>query len=195
MGASPVADAFVVKAKDAGWEVNDLKGNTATKTNIVNTINNWNPDFVVYYGHSLNSYIPGQQNNQLQFAITPSNISLLSNRTASITACHTVSTIGFPAIKAGAVCSLGYKVPFTGVWESLLDHDFKEARAKDKGSKRWKKFYDDLVIYMKNNPNYIRVKKMDPTIPGGLLNNANGLDYVGNPNAVARPIGILLTTS
>ncbi|UCH32457.1 MAG: hypothetical protein JSV05_03510 [Candidatus Bathyarchaeota archaeon] len=204
-----VADAFVVKANDAGWEVKDLKGNAATKTNIVNTINNWNPDFVVYYGHSLNSYIPGQQNNQLQFAITPSNVSLLSNKTASITACHTVSTIGVPAVKAGAVCYLGYKVPFTGVWGSLLDHDFEEATnaaniallngekysvAKDKGSKRWKKFYDDLVIYMKNNPNDIRVKKMDPTIPGGLLDNANGLDYVGNPNAVARPIGILLTT-
>jgi len=199
-----IADALVVKAKDAGWEVNDLKGNAATKTDIVNTINNWNPDFVVYYGHSYNSYIPGQQNNQLQLAITPSNVSLLSNRTASITACHTVATIGVPAIQAGAVGYLGYTAPFTLAWGPSIYQDMEDAtntanvallngekytEAKKKGHDKWYSVYKKWDQLQKTYPT-----KIDPTLPGGLLDNANGLDYVGNPNAVARPIGILLAT-
>jgi hypothetical protein len=198
-----VADALVVKAKEADWEVKDLKGNSATPNNIVNTINNWKPDFLVYYGHSLGSNIPGQENNQLKIAISANNVSLLSNKTASISACHTMNTVGTPAVKAGVIGYLGYKVSFTGVWGPLLYNDFEEAtnaaniallngekytEAKDKGYKRWIKFYTDLVNFLKTNPNV----KIDPTIPPGILANANGLDYVGNPNAVARPIGILL---
>jgi hypothetical protein len=204
-----VADALVVKANDAHWEVTDLKGNSATPNNIENTIKNWKPDFVVYYGHSYGSNIPGQENNQLKVAISANNVSLLSNITASITACHTMNSVGIPAINANAIGYLGYKVSFTFGWGQLVGHDFEEAtnianiallngekysEAKDKGYKRWKKFHDDLANFMKNNPDDIRVKKMDPTIPGGILANANGLDYVGNSNAVARPIGIVLST-
>jgi hypothetical protein len=200
-----VADAFVKKAKDANWDVTDLKGNSATPTNIINNIKNWKPDFVVYYGHSYNSNIPGQENNQLKVAISASNVSLLSKITASITACHTMTAVGIPAIKAGTIGYLGYKTSFTGVWGSLLDHDFEESAnaaniallngekytvAKDIGYKRWKKFHTDLVNYLQTHPNV----KIDPTIPPGILANANGLDYVGNSNAVARPIGILLST-
>jgi hypothetical protein len=100
-------------------------------------------------------------------------------------------------------------VSFTALGGSLLDHDFKEAtnaaniallngekycEAKKKGYERWMQFYTNLVKFMKKNPNDIRVKKMDPTTPGDILANANGLDYVGDSNAVARPIGILLST-
>ncbi|MFX1536212.1 MAG: hypothetical protein ACFFDI_18505 [Promethearchaeota archaeon] len=199
-----VAADLEIKAKNVGWDVTYLKGNAATKTNIVNNINNWKPDFIVYYGHSLNSYIPGQQNNQLQFAITPSNASLLANKTASITACFTTNSIGVPAIKAGCVGYLGYKTAFTGVWDSAwINQKFKDAtnaaniallngekytEAKKKGYQKWYSFYQDLVNLQNAYPNSI-----DPTLPGGILANANGLDYVGNPNAVARPIGILLS--
>lgn len=205
VGLNKVADALVKKAKDAHWDVTDLKGNSATPNNIQNNIKNWKPDFVVYYGHSSNSNIPGQENDQLKTAISASNVSLLSNITASITACHTMISVGDPAIKAGAIGYLGYNVSFLGLFGQLYDHDFTEAanaaniallngekysEAKDKGFNRWKQFYTDLKNYLKTHPNV----KIDPTIPPGLLANANGLDYLGDPNAVARPIGILLAT-
>ena len=210
-----VANALVIKANEAGWDVTDLKGNSATPTNIENTINNWKPDFVVYYGHSYLSNIPGQENDQLKVAISASNVSLLSNITASITACHTMIAVGKPAIAAGTIGYLGYNSNFLIVWGSLkdnagnwgasLDPDFEAAtnaaniallngekysEAHEKGILRWKKFYDDLSTYLKNNPNML----IDPTILPGILANSKGLDYLGNENAVARPIGILLST-
>jgi hypothetical protein len=200
-----VADAFVSEADKADWDVLDLKGNNATPSNIYNEIKNWKPDWVVYYGHSLNSNIPGQENNQLKTAISASNVSLLSNITASITACHTMTSVGIYAKNAGAIGYLGYNCSFTLPWGSLLAPDSTKATneaniallngekyvvAKEKGRNRWKKFYDDLNNYLAKHPTV----QIDPTIPGGILANSTGLDYVGDPNAVARPIGILLST-
>jgi len=209
-----IACDFKKKAEAADWQVFDLKGNNATKTSILNMINTQNPDFVVYFGHSLNTYIPGQKNDKLELAITPSNISLLANRTASVTACLTLSSIGIPATKAGIVAYLGYKALFSNWFtvhlvtgellsDSELDVDWRGATnaantallngalykdAKDIGYKKWIETSNKWQAKYQSNP------QVGPLIASSALSNANGLDFVGKSNAVARPIGILITT-
>jgi hypothetical protein len=204
-----IADDFKKEAQAAKWKVIDLKGNNATKANILNAINTENPDFFVYFGHSYGTYIPGQNNNQLELAITPSNVTVLNaNKTASVTACKTISSIGIPAVQAGTVAYIGYKDYFHNWFtynkltnqllsDSELDKDFRAAAnaaniallngalykdAKDIGYKKWMEIVNKWIPKNTN-------------IAADALANANGLDFVGKQNAVARPIGILVQTS
>jgi hypothetical protein len=200
---SDVATAMVAEAKKKSWDVKELRGNNASKINILDALSNWKPDFFVYYGHSLNSYVPGQSNNQLELAITPGNANVLSGRTACVTACSTLNSVGVPATKAKCVAYMGYSGLFTALitYNAKLKKDFTDGTNavyfallegqtyKDAKSAAWKK-WDDLwkewTIIQASNP------AVPPFVPATFLDNRNKLDYVGNPQAVARPIGIMV---
>jgi hypothetical protein len=199
------ATAMVVEAKKRSWDVKELRGNDASKINILDALSSWKPDFFAYYGHSLNSYIPGQSNDQLELAITPANAGVLSGRTACVTACSTVNPVGIPATMAKCVAYMGYSGFFTVLITNgaKLKKDFADGTNsvylallegqtyKDAKSAAWKK-WDDLwkewtIIQASNS-------LVSPFVPAVFLDNRNKLDYVGDPKAVARPIGILLKT-
>lgn len=197
------------KAKDAGWTVDNLEGNNATTENILKAIKK-KPDFVVYYGHSLNIHnIPGQKNNQLEVAISPGNVGVLLGRTLSTVACYLAKVLGPAAIKAKVVAFLGYKTVHTVFTVGKLLDDFIEgSNAANYALLEGKKYeeayqigwnaYDQKWLYwstlQKKGLLTPEGKKICPLALAAFLNNRDGLTRLGNPKGVARPIGIVVTT-
>lgn len=206
------ADKMKVEAEARNWTVIDLRGNSATKTAILDKLQNEKPDFVAYYGHSLNSCIPGQKNDSLELAITGANANVLSGRTACISACSTLSPVGVPAVNAKCVAYMAYSSLFNvvymynsatntvilgaeltkdwiagtnAVYMTLIDGmTYQDAKAA--GRKKW----DDL--WVKWTAKRATDPKIGPFVPAGAQENRDRLDFVGQANAVARPIGLLM---
>jgi hypothetical protein len=194
---SNTADLMKAAAIAGDWEiVADLRGNNASATKIQNAITSKVPDFFTYYGHSLNLYIPGQKNNNLEFAITAANANVFLNRNACVTACKTLLSVGTPAVSANCVAYMGYNDYFTGVYYTGggIISEFAEAvnavyiallegrTFKDAKQIGWNKWDDLWKLWVKNS--------VDPSFTAGVLANRNALDFVGEPRGVARPIGL-----
>ncbi len=208
------AEKLEAAAKSGGWDVKPLKGNAATKQNIVDKLTNWKPDFVVYYGHSCSSdNWCGQENDAPVTAvgIHAGNVHLLSGRTASTVSCYTAKNMGPAAIKAGAVAYLGYKDSYLvlflekpstaskwalAYFKKLTGRMREAANAPNKAllqgatyETAYQKGYD---AWTKNWQTY--KKDLNPTVPATMLKNRKGLLRLGNPKAVARPIGLSVTS-
>ena len=196
-----IANEFIGIANQENWDVKPLIGNDASQANILDALNNWNADWLVYFGHSLNTYIPGQSNNQLQFAITPLNANVLSNRTASVTACSTLLNLGQAAVNSNCVAYLGYKGFFSLWWGGSVTQDFRSATnaanvallkgclykdAKQTGWDAWNAIWINWSNLAASNP------QISPLMTADMLANRDNLDFLGNPKAVARPIGIVV---
>ena len=196
-----IANKFIFEANQENWDVKPLTGNNASQTNILDALNNWNADWLVYFGHSLNTYIPGQSNNQLHFAITPTNANVLSNRTASVTACSTLLNLGQAAVNSNCIAYLGYKGFFSLWWGGAVTQDFRTATnaanivllkgglykdAKQTGWNAWNNIWVKWTNIAKTNP------QVSPLMTADMLANRDNLDFLGNQKAVARPIGIVV---
>ena len=124
-----VADAIKPKAQAGKWQiVDDLKGNQATKQNIVDALTKKKPDFVMYFGHSYNSYIAGQENGALVEAINLQNVSVLSGKAVIVNACLTASSLGPQAVTAKCRGYIGYTGGLTTLhYSQEVEDDCTEA--------------------------------------------------------------------
>lgn len=207
------ADKLKTEATAKLWTVTELRGTAATTSAILNALATEDPDFVVYYGHSVSSNLGAYSSSGPDIAISASNANELSGRTASITACSTLNTVGTAAVKANCVAYMGYSGLYAGVFAefgkngpiilnapvtqewidaknavniALIDGaTFEDAKAA--GRKAW----DDIWL------KWTAMSKVNPKIKWvaeAALDNRDLLDFVGTAKAVARPIGLLVTT-
>ena len=205
-----VADEVKKGALKGNWDINDLKGNQATKKNILDAIKNKKPDFIMYFGHSYNTYIPGQENNSLVYAITPQNVQVLSGKAVIVNACYTAMSIGPKAISAKTRAYIGFTNLLTILFYSNeVEDDCKEAlsvanlallngdifeTAWQKGWNTWDQKWKDWTSFCIKNKDKLTEKGIEfcQMGPAALLNNRNRFARLGEKKAVARPIGILV---
>ncbi|MGB5559028.1 MAG: hypothetical protein WBN04_13585 [Paracoccaceae bacterium] len=208
------ADKLKTEATAKVWTVTELRGTAATTSAILSALTLEDPDFVVYYGHSVSSNIGAYSGSGPDIAISASNANVLSGLTASITACSTLNTVGTAAVNATCVAFMGYSglysavfsansatkaiilsAPLTQEWIdgtnavnlALIDGaTFTDAKAV--GRKAWDDIWIKWTAMRKLNP------KIPSFVPANALDNRDRLDFVGTANAVARPIGLLVTT-
>ncbi len=202
------AELLKQDAQTGGWTVNDLAGNNATRAAVLNAIQQDDPDFVIHYGHSINMHnLSGQKNGQLEIAIGPGDAALLSGRSLSTVSCSTAKVLGPALISAKARAYLGYADLHTVYVGSGMAAEFTEASnaanlallngetyevayqiGRNAYDQKWLK-WSSLQKQGKLTP---LGKKICPLVMAALLKDRNGLTRLGNPRAVARPIGILL---
>jgi hypothetical protein len=191
-------------AESKNWKVTYLEGDNATKNKIINTIKTEKPDCFMWYGHSNSSTLYGQNNGKLEMTISTSNVNNFSGRSVSTVGCLSASILGPKAITTKTLAYLGY-ISYHTVWAGslTLENDCIESSnaanyallegetykvAYDIGWKayddKWKKWTKLKTV----NP------KDGPLIAASFLDNRDRLKRLGNPQVVARPIGILINT-
>ena len=206
-----VADAIKLEAQEGNWQiVDDLKGNQATKQNIVDALTKKQPDFVMYFGHSYNSYIAGQENGALVEAINLQNVSVLSGKALIVNACLTASSLGPQAVTAKCRGYIGY----TGVLTTLhysqeVEDDCTEAlsvpnlmllegdtytTAETKGRAVWDAKWKKWTQFCLDNKGKLTTEgaAFCALGPAAFLDNRDRFARLGNKQAVARPIGLLV---
>lgn len=175
------------------------------------------------YGVGACNNLAGQENDQLVSVIgsQAGHVQLLSGRTVNANCCLTAANVGLQAINAKAVAYLGYTLYlgfvtgalplaplFTEIEEdfikgvnaptiALLEGATYEAAFK-KGWDVWDQKYDKWVTKCTPPPGQSLTKegqKLCQLVLPAFLDNRNGLDRLGNPKAVARPIGIVVHAS
>lgn len=102
-------------AKQKSFEVIDLAGNKATKTNFANRVKKTNPSFIFLNGHGAEKLVMGQDNGVLISA--GDNEELLKNRISFVRSCSSAKVLGPKSISAGAKSFIGYDEPFVFVYE------------------------------------------------------------------------------
>lgn len=204
-----VADDVKKVALKGNWDIKDLKGNQATKKNILYAIKNKQPDFIMYFGHSYNTYIPGQENNKLVEAITPQNVQVLSGKAVIANACYTAKSVGPHAINAKTRAYIGFTNLLTTLhYTQKVEDDCKEAlsvanlallngetfgTAWQKGWDTWDQKWKYWTSFCIKNKGKLHPEGIEFCQIGvaALLHNRNRFARLGEKKAVARPIGIL----
>ena len=198
-------------ALKGNWDIiDDLKGNQATKKNILDAIKNKKPDFIMYFGHSYNTYIPGQENNMLVETITPQNVQVLSGKAVIANACYTAKSVGHHAISAQTRAYIGFTNVLTILhYSNEVGDDCKEAlsvanlallngdtfeTAWQKGWNTWDQKWKYWTSFCIKNKGKLTKEGIEfcQMGPAALLNNRNSFARLGEKKAVARPIGILV---
>jgi hypothetical protein len=206
------ADKLKTEATAKLWTVIERRGTAATNSAILNALATEDPDFVVYYGHSVSANIGAYSSSGPNIAISASNANVLSGRTASITACSTLNTVGTAAVKATCVAYMGYSSLYTAVFSAskatnaiilsapltqewidgtnAVNHALIDGATFEDAKAAGRKAWDDIWL------KWTAKRKLDPKIPAFIpasaADNRDRLDFVGTPNAVARPIGLLV---
>lgn len=190
------------KALSEGWTVFEYGGSNATKSNIEAAIQNENPDFILHYNHGNSYQLFG---NGLVFDAypgNPTNVHLLSGKSISTISCKSALGLGPAAINSKTRAYLGFKDNFTYladsakslfpvIWNTyievtnvankalLVGQTYKTA--EDIALKAYQEVIDKFIL----QGEYI--------VAGWLTKNKNGLKRLGLAQAVARPIGILVS--
>lgn len=108
IGSYVWAGAIKQYALDKGWQVRDMAGNNANRTDVEDTIDDFRPTLVLHYDHGSTFTQWGQDNNLFDAVIDANNVGLLTNRVASTVSCHTATGLGPLAINSGSKAYLGY---------------------------------------------------------------------------------------
>ena len=106
-------------ARRLGWFVIDLYKDEATKENILNAIETYNPDFFHPMGHGSASIFTAQ-NKEVVFQACI-NDDVLSGRISYFLSCLVGRELGPSIIRKGGKAFLGWQVEFTWVVESPYD--------------------------------------------------------------------------
>jgi hypothetical protein len=211
---SKAAKNIISPAQSEGWTIEELGGNNATKQNVTNKINTYNPDFILHYGHSCNhDNWCGQNNNtsEITIGLDANNLNLLSGRTTCTVSCFTAQNMGPDAIQAGTIAYLGYSNYFTVCVA-------KNPNNVPAYVKNYIDNVNDDIIIAANEPmiNLLRGEtyatafqkgidmwdqkwlkystNLDPTPAAIMLDNKKSLtlNLSANTNAVARPFGLFV---
>jgi len=188
MFSHQAAEQVKNKANAEGWTVTDLQGNDTNRTNIEQTINSVNPDFIIHYDHGSEYTLYGQNNNAIIPIIDAQNVSLFDGKAASTVSCESALGLGPLAVGANARAYLGYdELHWVHLW--YLNQFTEAANAANFAlleGKTYQQAYD--IAIQKYNEKYTELLSADSQAAALMLHNRNHLQIIGDASAKANGV-------
>jgi hypothetical protein len=188
----PSATIVKNKATAEGWTVTDLQGNNTNRSNVESNLNSGKPDFVIHYDHGSSFTLYGQNANAITPAIDDANVSLLSGCAVSTVSCESAAGLGPLAIASTSKAYLGYdELHWVHLW--YLDKFMEASNAANSAlleGKTFQEAYD--VAYQKYTDKWAELVGSDPAAAALLLHDRDHLTLLGDPNARATGLRVVL---
>lgn len=109
------SESLINLAKEKGFEVSDLRGKKAIRSEVEGRLEKMKPNFVVFNGHGNEKSIYGQDDELL--ISVGLNEKLLVNKVVFARSCLSAKKLGKVCIKNGTISYLGYDEDFVFIFD------------------------------------------------------------------------------